>query len=579
MSLIRATIIYIIAFFSPVFCCALSNKLNRELLDKVEVFILKEDNGNEDVNSLLKLKKNNQIQTVELYHLLQRYGTGLFYSGQQARAVEYYRLLLNYMSEAPARDKEDTAFLLNAYVCLGASLEELGMRNISMEYYMEGFEIAKDSDYKQYQAMLMNNIGVVYLSIGAGEKALRFFKDAIAINETLKKDKELFLNYNNVSAVYAKQNDYASALDNSLKALRYVDSNNDPVSYYSIHINLGILNSKKGNFPMAVTYLNNAVSQLKQLGFTQALVEANIALSNVFADAEMSDSAKFYNDEALRLARELGNAYQEYKALEQSAHIAQMSKHYEQSNTLLSQAYHIKDSLQDVDNRQRIEQWETIYNLRLHEVEDSSFISKWDPENVFYAMLCIIAILVCIIVILHLMKLRKDKMLMHNAEARLESEKLQGEIQNTIDQRNRELTTYTLEKLKTNEFINDISDELRQLLGDVNPRDREHKTHIQVILKKLMQFGDQDSWKEFQYYFEKVHPKFYDTLDLKYPALTSKEKRLCAFLCLDLSTKEIAAITFREVRSVESSRNRLRKKLDIPQEANLSEFIKSIAKG
>ncbi|MBQ9073757.1 MAG: hypothetical protein IJY30_04795, partial [Muribaculaceae bacterium] len=70
-----------------------------------------------------------------------------------------------------------------------------------------------------------------------------------------------------------------------------------------------------------------------------------------------------------------------------------------------------------------------------------------------------------------------------------------------------------------------------------------------------------------------------DTLDLKYPALTSKEKRLCAFLCLDLSTKEIAAITFREVRSVESSRNRLRKKLDIPQEANLSEFIKSIAKG
>ena len=55
-----------------------------------------------------------------------------------------------------------------------------------------------------------------------------------------------------------------------------------------------------------------------------------------------------------------------------------------------------------------------------------------------------------------------------------------------------------------------------------------------------------------------------------------KEKRLCAFLRLGLSSKEIAAITYKEVRSVESARNRLRRKLNINLEENLIEFISRI---
>lgn len=74
-------------------------------------------------------------------------------------------------------------------------------------------------------------------------------------------------------------------------------------------------------------------------------------------------------------------------------------------------------------------------------------------------------------------------------------------------------------------------------------------------------------------YFEQVHPSFYKNIEEKCPDLTIKEKRLCAFLRLGLSTKDIASITFTEVRSVESARNRLRKKLDIASDESLIEFL------
>ena len=72
-----------------------------------------------------------------------------------------------------------------------------------------------------------------------------------------------------------------------------------------------------------------------------------------------------------------------------------------------------------------------------------------------------------------------------------------------------------------------------------------------------------------------IHLKvfIYENLNEEYPTITMKEMRLCALLRLGLSTKEIADITFKEVRSVESARNRLRKKLQISQTEDLQKFL------
>lgn len=63
-------------------------------------------------------------------------------------------------------------------------------------------------------------------------------------------------------------------------------------------------------------------------------------------------------------------------------------------------------------------------------------------------------------------------------------------------------------------------------------------------------------------------------LALQYPQLSEKDLHLCAFLHLGMSTKEIAALTSREVRSVDSARNRLRKKLGLAPQQSLQQFLK-----
>lgn len=98
------------------------------------------------------------------------------------------------------------------------------------------------------------------------------------------------------------------------------------------------------------------------------------------------------------------------------------------------------------------------------------------------------------------------------------------------------------------------------------------------IVRSLQHFNDKPLGNDFHLYFDEVHPGFLSRLSERF-ALSKSDLRLCAYLHLGMTTKEIAALTFKEVRSVESSRNRLRKKLGLAPEANLQQFLADIASG
>ena len=74
-------------------------------------------------------------------------------------------------------------------------------------------------------------------------------------------------------------------------------------------------------------------------------------------------------------------------------------------------------------------------------------------------------------------------------------------------------------------------------------------------------------------HFNEVHRGFFDRLKRMYPSLTPKDLKLCAYLKMNLSTKEIATLTNVSIRGVEASRYRLRKKLELDSEINLNEFV------
>lgn len=151
---------------------------------------------------------------------------------------------------------------------------------------------------------------------------------------------------------------------------------------------------------------------------------------------------------------------------------------------------------------------------------------------------------------------------------RLKNEKLESEILH----KNKELATSTMHIVSKNEFIGEIKTHLNNIIRE--NQSKGISKELSRIIKDIDQNSSTDKdWDHFQIHFDQVHSDFSKRLQATYPALTPQEMKLCAYLRLNLSTKEIAQLMHISVRGVEISRYRLRKKLDLERQENLLEFI------
>lgn len=151
---------------------------------------------------------------------------------------------------------------------------------------------------------------------------------------------------------------------------------------------------------------------------------------------------------------------------------------------------------------------------------------------------------------------------------RIENEKLEA----AIEHKNAELASTAMNLVQKKEFILKLKQELEHLY-------KAGKDTIQTQELKKMQriLSDEeklnDEWEQFAVHFNSVHGDFLNILKEKYPGLKPHELKLCAYLRMNLSSKEIAQLMSISLRGVEISRYRLRKKLQIPTEVNLFQFL------
>jgi DNA-binding CsgD family transcriptional regulator len=105
-------------------------------------------------------------------------------------------------------------------------------------------------------------------------------------------------------------------------------------------------------------------------------------------------------------------------------------------------------------------------------------------------------------------------------------------------------------------------------------KEKETKQAIDQLLNKVANDQQMDEdWEVFALHFNQVHLDFLHRITEKYPDITPKDQKLCAFLRMNLSSKEIAPLLGISIRGVEISRYRLRKKLHLGADDNLSTFI------
>ena len=152
----------------------------------------------------------------------------------------------------------------------------------------------------------------------------------------------------------------------------------------------------------------------------------------------------------------------------------------------------------------------------------------------------------------------------------LEKEKLEAEIR----YKNQDLAATTMHLVQKGELIQGLRDELEQIEKSTEETSTRKSIRRLIHLLQHDALIDKD-WEKFTQHFDAVHRDFLSRLSKDFPALTPKDQKLSAYLKMNLSTKEIAPLLNISVRGVEISRYRLRKKLGLPREANLNEFMMS----
>ncbi len=150
----------------------------------------------------------------------------------------------------------------------------------------------------------------------------------------------------------------------------------------------------------------------------------------------------------------------------------------------------------------------------------------------------------------------------------LKNEKLRSEMIH----RNKELANQTMDLIRKNKFLLNIKDELMKLKRP--GMDNSLNDKISSLIVKIDKDLDHNKqWEVFESAFDEVHEDFLNRIKVVYPNLTPKELRLCAYLRLNISSKEIAPLMNISVRGVEICRYRVRKKLDIDRDTNMTSFI------
>lgn len=134
------------------------------------------------------------------------------------------------------------------------------------------------------------------------------------------------------------------------------------------------------------------------------------------------------------------------------------------------------------------------------------------------------------------------------------------------------MTSNVMSLMKKNEILSKIANKL--LFVEKEATKQEVKSVIHQLSKEIQKTTDKEIWDEFELRFNQVHLEFHENLMKEFPELSPNEQRLCAFLRLNMSTKDISNLTGQSAKAIDIARFRLRKKLGISNsDINLITFL------
>ena len=454
--------------------------------------------------------------------------------GEFQEAIEhYYKALEIY--EANDQQKQ-TSDALNG---IGLAYKDLSLYDQSLEYLKRSLKIREElGDIRSISGSL-NNIGAIYMALGYNDEAETTLRRYLELCKTMNNYRGEAGAYSNLGKIAKDQGDLDSGLVYYTKAFNLFESLGDKVNTGLVSINIGYIQLSKGQAEKATSSFNTALKY-----------------------AELQQSL----DHQKRIHNGLSEAYFETRDFEKAyAHEQKLSE--------------IKDTLFYKGLEKEIAFYQEKYEAEKREGKISDLEAKVakdqlkveESKRLRNTAIGIAVLFICLSLFLFLLYRFRKRI---HAQEQVILSKEKEEIERKIELKNRELSAFATHSIQKNEMLNKLLEKLSKL------REKDSLTDV-IEMERLMKKSiniDAD-WDTYKRHFLGVYPGFFDHLSQEYPSLSPNDLRVCAYIRMNLATKEIATLMNIAPKSVRMNKYRLKKKLALDESQDIHTFLTSLGTG
>lgn len=504
----------------------------------------------------------------------------------------YYEAIRWYSLAADSLCKNKLGPCTNTRRLYAKIFEKAHNYKSARKYYFENIRMLKTQNRWKGIALDYGSIATTYLNEKDLKRAEFFYiKD---LEYSKKSEITFFLvdAYNNLGVFYYRQH-------NNALAKRYYKLGIAELERYSSHLkhtiqygllqgNLGAIYLEEGNAQLGIPYLLQDIKLARSTKESILAVNALLELARFYYKKGNYGQALFHLKDALSIADDDLNRskihlemFRNYLTLNQNE-VAFM--HFNKYND-------IKESVEKEENRKQIDIEKSlvsnILTTQLDYVRKKSALKQQEYEilareskmNQLMTWLSVALGALVVLFLIYFFRKRISTLLISNelAKNNLLLEKIEKEkLDEELHFKNKDLTDFAIDSVRKQEILKEIKEKLNEVKLLRENSDEWLKGINELIIYTNNNMLVDENLMEFQNNIEEINYKFFDTLKLQFPDLTELDMQVCGLIRLGLSNKEIASMRNVSYKAVKMSRYRIRKKLNLEEDDDMVQFLKSI---
>jgi len=523
------------------------------------------------------IKDSNELRIAQIENNI-----GLIYLRKKESNKALFYLLKSLQTKEKFNRDDKIATSLNN---IGEIYGSLGKNDSALFYFRRALPISEEKNLKHLTSKLLNNIGKILLLQKKYKGASKHFEESVEIATEANARKILIDNYYNLYKLYFETENYKTACKYlELYSKGYEEIFNEEMSSKILDVQVKYETKQKDNEIILLSkekdiekYQNQKNRMLRNL-LLSILIFFLLFTIKIISDSRQRkklNSLLFQKNHFMQTILDTNPNPQFYK--NQKGEYVGCNKSFEQIT-----GYHkeqligkkVKDiiDIKSTCDHEKIDK-ELLANPGTKKY--SCYIQRKDEMRDFELIKTVYnsetgttgGILGVMVDVTHLKKqekkIREQEMLIYKQE----KDKLEANLKN----REMELANKKLMLLKNSKYVAQFIDDLNSLNPYTN---KEGKHIIRTAISGYRSLIEDKNWEDFEHRFKQTNKDFYEKLVTSYPDLTGNDIKICVLVYLKLSTKDITDITYKNVRTIENSRARIRNKMNITGvNENLNEFL------